>query len=495
VRIGARRITAVGVVLAVAAVGLAACTKYGASLNRPHEPVVLTGADLPDLAGAEPRRVVAFAWDGKVWHQVPVQVDERDLVNPGQIKNRPPDQWNTYPDGRPLEFLVHTPPRAPSPGYTWWDTFTPPDENAGLDADDQVVFLADDTGKEATGAAGDPAGVVASTRQAVRVSDPLEPEQLGFVYLYRSTTLTGGGAGTSGVAYDFSLDSGDYLTTFDTRRGPNPEHSTVDAPAYSLGYSDRWLNDRLGVKAGGAPNLDGLERYRVQLRPGECGRSEDTFNAGPGAHVTSISGPVRGVRSVIGANSGGNTVLTDYFYPQRQDTVAELRLHDGPGIMSFDDWRTGVTGLTYSDDTTPGVPIDGVPDAVDAALQRWWMVSSAQGSLVTTMELATDIPGIEGSTYYEDERPADPVPCTGDDTAWGQDGVQVTGPGGGPLPCTDPGRYPNGVNGNCPPIAGRDEAYFLTATRHRLFARPDFQAISAARFASHTERPLVATVS
>ena len=50
----------------------------GASLTRPSDPVVLTGNALPKLLGAAPAHIVGFSLDGKQWHQIPVEVDERD---------------------------------------------------------------------------------------------------------------------------------------------------------------------------------------------------------------------------------------------------------------------------------------------------------------------------------------------------------------------------------------------------------------------------------
>ena len=60
----------------------------------------------------------------------------------------------------------------------------------------------------------------------------------------------------------------------------------------------------------------------------------------------------------------------------------------------------------------------------------WQMVTGAQGSLVTTGALQTDIAGLTMSTYYLDQNPANPLPCTGDAAAWGQHGTTVVGPGG-----------------------------------------------------------------
>ena len=66
--------------VAVVALALSGCTRFGATLSRPSDPVVLDGSALPKLLGTSPMHVVGFAWDGSSWHQVAVQVDERDLV-------------------------------------------------------------------------------------------------------------------------------------------------------------------------------------------------------------------------------------------------------------------------------------------------------------------------------------------------------------------------------------------------------------------------------
>ena len=219
---------------------------------------------------------------------------------------------------------------------------------------------------------------------------------------------------------------------------PNPEHSTVTTPNYSLGYGDRWLNDGLTTTATASgpsgPNL--LERSRFQFAPGVCGRSEDTFdNVVPstpyeGAFIVNVSGPVRAIRSVIGANSGQYTVNTDTFYPDRQDSTVDLRVHQIPGVMAFDDFLTG-TPLTYHDDQNAAIGIDGQPDAPVAGHPAVWQsVTGDAGSVVTTRSFTSDITGLALSTYYQDQQPATPVPCTGDATAWGQNGIRVTGPTG-----------------------------------------------------------------
>ena len=61
--------------LALTVLGVSGCT-----LNRPEDPVVLSGAQLPALASVAAGDVVAFRWVNS-WDQVPVQVDERKSVN------------------------------------------------------------------------------------------------------------------------------------------------------------------------------------------------------------------------------------------------------------------------------------------------------------------------------------------------------------------------------------------------------------------------------
>jgi hypothetical protein len=484
---------------------LAGCTKYGASLARLEDPVVMTGAQLPTLLGQAPVKVVGFAWDGSAWHQVPVQVDERDLVNPATILHRASPAL--LPDGSQFKILAYTQPQAAlqAQGYTAWDTYTPADSDPTFDANDELSFLANDTGVSVPAGTAAPAGVQAATRAVVHVTDPIAAGQDGYLYLYAASSATPAAAGNSGVHYTFSLDSGDYRATYhmgsaalapNNTTTPNPEHSTVVTPTYSLGFGDRWLNNGLDVTAGkvAAPtNL--LERGRYQFAIGVCGRSEDTFdNVIPSspyeaAFIVNVSGPVRGIRSYMGANSGTYTAGTDVFYPQREDSWVDLRVHTIPGVMAFDDLTTGLSGLTYSDDTAPsGVPVDGVNDALPSGVPSWQMVSSAtHGSFVTVRSISTDVPSLSPSRYYLDQNPASPVPCTGDAAAWGQHGTQIAQT----IACTDPTIY---GGGNCPTITGQSTANRLVSTRYRYFEPSNTSATTAARLRDHALNPLQVSV-
>jgi hypothetical protein len=483
--------------------GLAGCTRFGATLSRPSDPVVLDGSALPKLIGTDPMHVVGFAWDGNAWHQVPVQVDKRDYVSPGAIYHLPTSSYpNLYGTTTPYKILVYTPPASLSMGYTSAGTYTPPDSNPMFDANDELSFLAADTGKQADSSVANPTGVDVATREEVKATDPLTPSQFGYVYLFHSNTLTGGGAGSDGVNYSFSLDSGSYTATYQTGMGSlapnntwgfNPEHSTVVTPSYSLQLGDRWLNNGLAITQGGVTGSNILERTHYYVT-NTCSRSEDTFdgganNPGEGAFVVNISGPVRAIRSYIGANSYKYTVNTDIFYPDREDTVTELRGHAGlPGYGSADDFVTGTTGLTYSDPANSGVPIDGKPDAVtpitfttgSTTPAAWQMVSSARGSLVTVRTLDTDISGLNVTTVYEDQNPASPPQCTGDAAAWGQNGMNVTSPAGS-VPVTDP------------TLTATPAAFVLH--RYRYFQPANLPITTAATIDMQARMPIQTTIS
>lgn len=497
-----RRALAVAVLLP-AVLALAGCTRFGATLARPSDPVVVQGAALPKLLGGDPMHVVGFAWDGKAWHQIPVQVDERDFVNPGVIYHRPASVWPTVSGtSTPYTMLVYTPPPVLTAGYTATPTYTPSDSNTAFDANDELSFLADDTGRRADGSVAPPSGVDAATRQEVTATDPLTTSQVGYVYLYRSATLTGGSAGTTGVHYTFSLDSGDYTSTYkmggaslspNNAWGFNPEHSTVETPSYRLRFGDRWLNNGLAVTTPGASATGILERTHYYVTVG-CGRSEDTFdgsadNPGEGAFILNLSGPVRGIRSYLGANSYLYTANTHLFYPQREDVVTDVRGHAGlPGYGSADDYVTGTSGLAYSDPANTGVPIDGVPDAVtpiayttgSPAPSIWQEVSGAQGSVVTVRSIDTDITGLKVTTVYQDAAAPSPAQCTGDAAAYGQNGANLTSPVNN-VPVTDP---------------------TLTATpsslvvhRARFFRGPNLPTADAAALADQTRNPLQVTIA
>lgn len=485
-------------------VGLTACeSRYGATLNQPDDPIVLTGADTPELVGADPQHVVGFSWDGDAWHQIPVQVDERDMVSPGEIYHRAPANYPKLKGTSTVyEILVYTPPAASTADYTVFPTYTPADSDPTVDADDEIVFMAYDSGKVAPQGTALPAGVDAASRQVVTATDPLASANVGTVYLFTSSTLTGGSAGTTGVDYTFSLDSGDYKSTYkmggiapapNNVSGYNPESSTVATPSYEMGFSDRWINDSLKITRGGASGEELLDRTNYFATKVNCLRTEDTFSgklSTPGAFIANISGPVRAIRSYMGANSFTYTNVTHTFYASREDVKINLIGHEGlPGFGLATDLNTGLAGMTYTDAANTALTIDGVADAhtsvsattgAGALPPSWQVVQGPAGSVISSRKLETSIDGLVMSSTYADASPNTPRPCTGDTTSWGTHGYEINSPVNH-VPDMDPTRV-------------TDPATFVS-TGFRYFKAPDFDVAGAYALELRATNPIITSVT
>jgi len=248
----------------------------------------------------------------------------------------------------------------------------------------------------------------------------------GWIYLFKRSGNLSPGAGQSYVSYSFNLLSGAYKTTYKLTDGPNPENSTISTPYYVDHFSDRWLNDQIKVKAGNASEADILDRAKALLGPGNCGRSEDTFDDAEGAFFANKVGPVRAIRSYSGANSGPLTQRDHIFYEQRQDIRTFLRVHAIPGPWDFFDYSAAAIGMTYSNNlNTGGVTIDGNPDSPTAGQLSWESVDGPQGGLSMVHTLSTDITSLNSTSHYlDDSTPGTgaETQCTGDAQAIGESG-------------------------------------------------------------------------
>jgi hypothetical protein len=420
--------TALGVLAVIPLLVLSACAVAGptSTLLRQSDPVVITGADVPALVGSAPGDVVAFKYTpAGGWAQIPVQVDERKVLNFGTVYGGAANSVNVV-------------------GYADPNTFAGADPNPMVDNDDEIAFMARDSGGRPP-AYSVPAGVVASSGVQVLVADPLNVQpgtnllQTGTVYLFRRSGTLDPSAGKQYVSYQFQLTSGAYKTTYKLQDGPNPESSTIITPWYQHHFGDRWMSDSIKVTAPGASGVDILDRQRALFAPGNCGRSEDTFDDAEGAFIVNKSGPVRAIRSYIGANSGPNTQREHVFYDRREDVRTYLRVHAIPGIMDFFDYSPAASGMKYSNDKNPnGVTIDGVPDTLAPGTPVWEKVDGPQGSMTSVSSFTTSFAAPTSEAYYlDDSTPTPPTEtqCTGDAFAYGSSGNRITSA----LPCTDPG--------------------------------------------------------
>ncbi len=390
-----------------------------AAAARPGEPMVLTGAEIAGLKGIPPGELVAFRY-AQTWQQIPVQVDERAMVTYTAIYHDRVERLGAFK----------------TLAYSDAGTFTGPDPDPTLDADDEVVFMARDAG-DRPAAWQDPAGVVAGSGVEVEITDPLAGDFKAYVYLFRSGGKLDPAAGKSYVQYDFKLTSGDYKATYVLAGRPtgNPEDSTVATACYTRHFRDRWISDGLSILAPLGTGVNLLDRDQVLFAPGNPARSILTFCTGEGAFVVNKSGPVRAIRSYIGCNSGPLSQRTHFFYDRREEIQTFARVHPIPGIVMFFDYTENAAGMTYANNNNPqGVTIDGVPDEVKPGALTWEMVAGKQGGLIIVHQVDTDTPNVEVSSYYLDEKNSKTFQVAGDAHAYGSSGIWVKSK----LPNTDP---------------------------------------------------------
>jgi hypothetical protein len=457
----------VAIALVLIALALLAPAAQARPLDRPDDPVVLTGAATPSLTGAAPGDVVAFAWTGK-WRQVPVQVDERKLFD---LRLAYPDPFSCAGNGLCyLPFSTVAKLRYADPG-----TLVGGDPDASLDADDEIVFMAAGAGASAVAAA-DPAAVVAGSRVRVKVNDPLDGG-VGYVYLFRRKGKLDPAAGKAYVKYTFQLASGAYPSTYKFAAGTNTETSTVVTRYYSRRFTDRWLESELKITRAGASGADILDRTENQFAPDVCARSRLTFARGEGAFLVNRSGPVRAIRAFMGANSGPMTENQQIFYRGREDDTVFLRVHPIPSVMSFLDYSSAATGMTYrNNNNANGVTIDGVPDTVTAGKLTWESVDGAQGGLTSVHTWDTNVEASKFTSFYRDvaSPPAGQTPCQGDSSFYGASGPYLNGA---------IGETNERANSSSPPSR-------LTATRTLFFDAPG--AADGARRQRQVASPLTA---
>ncbi len=422
-------------------------------LNRPADPVILSGADATAFANALPENIVAFRYTGAAWEQIPVQIDERKVASYGT------DVFNGVTGG----YVSASHAAFTQTVYCDTSTFVGADTNPCVDADDEIVFMARDTGVQAPEGTAWPDGVKKIRSMEIAVNDPLDANSAGYVYLFERTADSGlvSDAGKAYVSYEFKLASGQtYKEAYPFVKAKNaaqvgrPEDSTITTENYTYHFEDRWADDGLSITAGNATGVDILDRNKVSVMPSSevpalaqmfldydmsGSRTEDTFDGftndpAEGAFICNINGPVRAIRAFIGANSGPMTQRSYYAYDSRLDTVTNLRVHAMPSLMSFMDYSPEASGMTYyRDDATGGVTVDGVRDSLSttATVSETELITGAQGSLALTTVLEHNLPTeyLKFKAYYLDDAGASPKDTqhTGDAFAYGASGMWVCG--------------------------------------------------------------------
>jgi hypothetical protein len=334
------------------------------TLARDDDHVIVKGSQMPAFDGVAFHDLFVYAYDG-AWKQIPWQFDE---VAGGQITGT---------------------------------------VNSTLNAQDELVFMASDTGAQA------PAGSwIANadsrrySRYQITVTDPINPTKKGWVYVYRSATAT------ETVTTDYvSYNAATWVFT---------------AQKYILGIIPyRMSANRLEMNGSG---VDVLDRTKIraffpqfpllvnedELELAETPTTRDgrvrayaTLTDGAGNEITLI-----GYRSTYTFDFDLNFEPTGYI-------VGSLRLSA--------DMSAAASGSKYYDANTPaGVTVDGLTDTVPSSpATDWWQISGVTGTAVQIADAS--LVGGTRTNYYKDNKTPDSGD-TGDKVSYADCGAYIDHP-------------------------------------------------------------------
>jgi hypothetical protein len=437
------------------------------TLNRPNDPIVLTGSQLTSFSNLTPGQIVGFKFVNGAWIQIPIQVDERALL----------DIMTPYgPNANGGNYV----PSPNNPKVTFYcdpTTYTGADPNTNFDSDDELVFMAKDAGGPSNGAS--PSGIICGTCKEIAINDPLGGT--GYIYLFQNGGTLQQNAGTSYVNYSSNLTSTSGFPS--NTNGANIENTTITTSKYIWHFSAEWVSDKMQLIVGN--NSDLLDRYKNFFANGNCLRNEDSFSAGENAYVCVKSGPIRVIRSYMGANSGPLTARTHLFYERRQDISTDLRVHNIVSVFDAFDYSPAAFGMAYRNNLNPsGVIIDGQTDTVNIGVLNWEQISGTQGTISIVHRTITNMTSTDGYllSYYNDNAANPASNCTGDGQAWGTSGVGIHFNNG--TVCTDP------LNG-CAVVGLR----YITTKRTIYIDAPNGSSTTASNYDNKLNNSLSVSIS
>ena len=334
------------------------------TLDRDADPVIVSGASMPEFLSVPLDQLFVYAYQEGQWQQIPWQFDE--------VKN--------------LEYVAS--------------------DNGLLDGVDELVVMGMDCGDRAESHQWiSDASARSHSRYEIKVVDPLDTSKLGWVYVYRSSTLT------ETVTEDYV----DY--DFDT--------SIFTTPTYRLGFFVKYLaGNRLELNSSG---INVLDRSKLRFKvPGQHEWTEE-FGESDDPQPKILDGRVR---AIAGYQELGQGILTIGYRSQFYD---QFTIDFSWSPLPFEwvrlsaDFNENIVGGTYYDANTPsGVPVDGSPDTITISpAAQWQQISDDTGTIIH----AADASAMQGtqSTYYKDDATVDPTD-TGDKKSYGDMGMTITNP-------------------------------------------------------------------
>jgi len=466
-------------------------TFWGNAQNRDCDPVVLKGSDATCMLGEDPDAVVAFRYQSGTWQQIPMQIDEMILLDVSA-----PYGPNNCPyksiENVPWDILFYADP----------DTYTGADvHDLTFDNDDELVFMSKDAGETAPNSSC-PAGVVETTKCEIEVKDPTNNNTLGYVYVFRQTGGLDQGAGVDYVSHDFTYEDNykqDYVHCAKKVPGVNPENTIIQTNNYEIEFNYRWIETVLKITAGNANGQDILDRHQFTINVTGCDHTEETFSTSEGAIITAVDGPVRAIRSVIGANSGPYMQMNYLFTDCKVEYEMNFRLHPANGYHDLYDLNNAASGMQYyNDQNQGGVTINGQQDNISVTNpNKWELITGNEGSIVVSYQYQTDMSvgtlaqydagQRQGGVlaYYDDSGGGTSFKCTGDGKAFGTSGFRLK-----TKQCTDR-RFTFDQYPECSPN------FVKTFNQQRVhYLLPPNQSVSAAnKYGQYAKSPLTANVN
>ncbi|MEM9887306.1 MAG: T9SS type A sorting domain-containing protein [Bacteroidota bacterium] len=475
--------------------------------SRNCDPVVLTGQEASCILGEMPDDIVAFRYNTAAgWTQIPVQIDERvllDVVQPFdslELENsRNQGQECLRFSIEDVEWNVLF--------YADAETHTGADTAAVFDEDDELLFMYTDIGSKSQ-AQSYPNGTLSGSICEIAVTEPLENDSiLGYIYLFEQDGSLAQDAGIDYITYDFTYKtSANYLNDYKecTTNGlvVNAENSSISTTSYELGFENKWLENTMKIKAGSSTAQDILDRHQLFINTGSCNSTEDGFSDNQGAHIAAIDGPIRAIRSVIGASSGTFTQLDMLATACKTEYDVSFRLHPANGFNDVLDMNTYASNKLqyYSSGNLGafpnGVAVNGSDDALDEKdADEWSMYEGSPGSLIISWNYDTDMTedtvGFQYNngngpaecdvrSYYDDRGNSTTHTCTGDGAAYGSSGFRLR-----TKQCTDR-RYNWNQYSECLP----NNVKYFTINRVHYYRPPNMTVDSAIQYDLYAKNSL-----
>lgn len=358
------------------------------SWTRSIEPVVFKASAVAALSGQSISDFFVWTCQNNSWEQVVFQVDEM-AANPG---------WSGY---TPNPFINY---------FLWDDLDNGPDQWMGdglFSNEDEIVFMASALGDRVSCDDWPPAVPVTWNRFELQFIDPMFPEDIGWVYLFRDNTSP-------------AWTSEDYVDWIDE----TGLEKTVDAAGYRLSYiSDgpgSWTHsptiDQISIKPGNGGddlNLLDAQKFTANIRVWIFDVSFCQSDSGVETYFQDESasrphwvwgvkdGPVRVIRQyrmrgqVSGSQWGYHPYYTAKYYPHSADVNERFYINTTMpwnwGETSFDHNAAAIP-LTYRDQLGNTGLINGnnADDSVSAGnIPDWVLVTSSHGSYHLSMDVET----------------------------------------------------------------------------------------------------------